>query len=82
MAKFIKERCKAAHHVLISTEGPYENVIKIKPPICFGPEEAGGLLAALADALRALAETAGLKGRLVLESHRQVQAMTAHRSRL
>jgi 4-aminobutyrate aminotransferase-like enzyme len=40
--------------ILVSTDGPFDNVLKIKPPICFGSREADlladGLDAALAEA--------------------------------
>jgi 4-aminobutyrate aminotransferase-like enzyme/Ser/Thr protein kinase RdoA (MazF antagonist) len=38
--------------VLLSTDGPAGNVIKIKPPLCFGEVEAKILVATLAAALR------------------------------
>ncbi len=38
--------------VLISTDGPFDNVLKIKPPMAFGVVEADLLLEALAGALR------------------------------
>jgi 4-aminobutyrate aminotransferase-like enzyme/Ser/Thr protein kinase RdoA (MazF antagonist) len=37
--------------VLLSTDGPFDNVLKIKPPLAFGRPEADLLLEALADAL-------------------------------
>jgi 4-aminobutyrate aminotransferase-like enzyme len=39
--------------VLLSVDGPRRNVIKIKPPLCFGRVEAEILVATLAAALRA-----------------------------
>jgi 4-aminobutyrate aminotransferase-like enzyme len=36
-----------AHRVLLSTDGPYDNVIKMKPPMVFGEEEADQVLATL-----------------------------------
>ena len=38
--------------VLISTDGPFDNVLKIKPPLAFGPTEATLLTDALGAALR------------------------------
>ncbi|WP_428640969.1 aminotransferase class III-fold pyridoxal phosphate-dependent enzyme [Roseibium sp.] len=38
--------------VLISTDGPLENVLKIKPPMVFGKEEADILIGELGDTLR------------------------------
>lgn len=29
----------ATRHVLISTDGPYHNVLKLKPPMCFSMED-------------------------------------------
>lgn len=40
--------------VLISTDGPFDNVLKIKPPLAFAMPEADLLLDALGRALRAL----------------------------
>ncbi|HZO23306.1 MAG TPA: aminotransferase class III-fold pyridoxal phosphate-dependent enzyme [Steroidobacteraceae bacterium] len=40
--------------VLIGTEGPHENVLKIRPPMPFNQEDAGMLISALEDALRPL----------------------------
>jgi 4-aminobutyrate aminotransferase-like enzyme/Ser/Thr protein kinase RdoA (MazF antagonist) len=37
--------------VLLSTDGPDRNVIKIKPPLCFGRDDADRLLAVLDDVL-------------------------------
>lgn len=41
--------------VLISTDGPHENVLKIKPPMVFGRPEADILVAALDTALKDIA---------------------------
>jgi ethanolamine-phosphate phospho-lyase len=38
IATWLKERCKA-RRVLLSTDGPYDNVLKIKPPMVFGRAE-------------------------------------------
>lgn len=42
--------------VLVSTDGPWENVLKIKPPMVFGRAEADRLLAATEAALTALGQ--------------------------
>ena len=34
--------------VLIGSEGPAANVLKLRPPMCFGPEHADRVLAAFA----------------------------------
>ena len=37
--------------ILLSTDGPFHNVIKFKPPMCFDHENADTLSAALVNAL-------------------------------
>jgi 4-aminobutyrate aminotransferase-like enzyme/Ser/Thr protein kinase RdoA (MazF antagonist) len=42
-AAYLKERmCR--HGILMSTDGPHENVLKIKPPMCFDERDADFLL--------------------------------------
>lgn len=41
--------------VMLSTDGPFDNVLKIKPPMAFGVEEAGILAGSLERALDSLA---------------------------
>lgn len=55
-AAWIKARCKTAHKVLLSTEGPYSNVIKIKPPMCFSRGDVDRMVAALVEALGAVSQ--------------------------
>ena len=40
-------------NVLVSTDGPHRNVIKIKPPLCFSKEDGEHLAKALDGALTA-----------------------------
>ena len=47
----MRDRC-----VLISKIGPRDNVLKIRPPLCFGEAEADLLVEALADTMRHLGE--------------------------
>ncbi|MDA1265461.1 MAG: aminotransferase class III-fold pyridoxal phosphate-dependent enzyme, partial [Planctomycetota bacterium] len=49
-ASYVADRMKAKG-VLISTDGPHHNVLKIKPPIVFDEEDAARLLAALREVL-------------------------------
>jgi 4-aminobutyrate aminotransferase-like enzyme/Ser/Thr protein kinase RdoA (MazF antagonist) len=42
---------KRDHHILLSSEGPYHNVLKIKPPAAFSMEDCDRFLAALAATL-------------------------------
>jgi hypothetical protein len=41
--------------ILVSTDGPFDNVLKIKPPVCFGIREAGMLAEGIDQALKRLA---------------------------
>ena len=49
VADWVVSACLARHSVLLSTDGLCENVIKVKPPMCFSAEDAEELLAALRD---------------------------------
>ena len=42
---------KTKHSVLSSTDGPMNNVIKIKPPLCFSAADADTFVHALDDAI-------------------------------
>eukprot|EP00798_Chlamydomonas_sp_ICE-L_P011143 gene11143-18762_t len=46
LARWLKERMKA-RQVLLSTDGPYDNVIKMKPPLVFGTQEVDTLVQTL-----------------------------------
>ncbi|TKB58703.1 aminotransferase class III-fold pyridoxal phosphate-dependent enzyme [Ferrimonas aestuarii] len=48
------ERLKQKHQILLSTEGKYYNVLKIKPPMAFSSEDAERVLAAVAQELTEL----------------------------
>ena len=47
-------RLKDVHRILTSIDGPDDNVLVIKPPMCFGLAEARMLVEALRRELRAL----------------------------
>lgn len=49
-ASFIRERMKDCG-ILLSTDGPLHNVIKIKPPICFNEDDADFLVRTLDEVL-------------------------------
>ncbi|MCP3952483.1 MAG: aminotransferase class III-fold pyridoxal phosphate-dependent enzyme [Desulfobacterales bacterium] len=51
LAGAVQNRLKA-DHVLVGTDGPFENVIKIKPPLCFDRKDADVFLQALEKALQ------------------------------
>lgn len=38
--------------ILMSTDGPYNNIIKVKPPMCFNSNDAGFLLEQMSEVLR------------------------------
>ena len=50
-ASYIAERMRD-HGILISTDGPLHNVLKIKPPLVFGPREADRLVETLGCVLK------------------------------
>lgn len=47
MAIWVVNYMKNVYKTLISVDGPYENVLKFKPPLVFNVEDAKNLLAAL-----------------------------------
>ena len=47
-------RLKDEHRILTSIDGPHDNVLVVKPPMCFGIDEAKELVAALRVELVAL----------------------------
>ena len=51
---FLCSRLKDVHRILTSIDGPHDNVLVVKPPLCFGRAEADRLVAALRAELRAL----------------------------
>jgi len=50
LASRVKERLKKKA-ILVGTDGPFDNVIKIKPPMCFTAANADELVAALEEAI-------------------------------
>ena len=46
LAKHIKNEMRKMN-ILVSTDGPYNNVIKMKPPLCFSPQDIDIVLDAL-----------------------------------
>ena len=53
-AAWIKGRCKEKHRVLLSCEGPYANVLKIKPPMVFSRDDVDRMVSAIEESLDAL----------------------------
>lgn len=43
LAQYLKNQLRN-HHILTGTDGPYDNVIKIKPPLCFSKKNVDILL--------------------------------------
>lgn len=80
LASALKLACKRRHRVLLSSEGPYASVLKLKPPMCFSKADADELAAALGAALAelgpeervALAEASRAQVAEVQERHRRL----------
>ncbi|EDV33899.1 uncharacterized protein Dana_GF19062 [Drosophila ananassae] len=53
-AHWVVNRMKQLHHVLVSSDGPNDNVIKLKPPMCFNRENADEFLLAFRECLTTL----------------------------
>lgn len=53
-ALWVVDRMKNHHRVLISSDGPDENVLKLKPPMVFDLENADEFLAAITECLNVL----------------------------
>ncbi|QKX06599.1 aminotransferase class III-fold pyridoxal phosphate-dependent enzyme [Aquimarina sp. TRL1] len=52
LANHIKNHLRN-RHILISTDGPYDNVLKTKPPLCFSKENAAEVVENIAEILQA-----------------------------
>lgn len=50
-AQWIVDRMKNVHHVLISSDGSDDNVLKLKPPMVFNIENADQFLKAITECL-------------------------------
>lgn len=53
-ANWIVDRMKSVHHVLISSDGPNNNVLKLKPPMVFTKENADEFFAAFKECMHFL----------------------------
>ena len=53
-ARLVVNRMKQMHKILVSSDGPNDNVIKLKPPMCFSQENADEFLLAFRECLSAL----------------------------
>ncbi|XP_011177329.2 alanine--glyoxylate aminotransferase 2-like [Zeugodacus cucurbitae] len=53
-AHWVVNRMKSLHRVLVSSDGPNDNVIKLKPPMCFNQENADEFLQAFRECLAML----------------------------
>ena len=53
-AKFVVDRMKNVHKILVSSDGPDDNVIKLKPPMVFSIENADEFLYAFRECLSQL----------------------------
>lgn len=55
-ASVIVNHMKERHKVLMSTDGPHHNVIKIKPPMCLNKDDVTWMITGLREALRYVRE--------------------------
>jgi ethanolamine-phosphate phospho-lyase len=55
-ASFVVNRMKNVHKILISSDGPDENVVKLKPPMVFNKENADEFIAGFKECLAQLQE--------------------------
>lgn len=53
-ANWIVDRMKSVHRVLISSDGPDDNVLKLKPPMVFNIDNADEFLSAIKECLTTL----------------------------
>lgn len=53
-ANWIVDRMKSVHHVLISSDGPCDNVLKLKPPMVFTKENADEFFVAFKECMHFL----------------------------
>lgn len=56
-AEWIVNRMKSKHRILISSDGPHENVLKLKPPMVFNMDNAKEFLVAITECLNTLVDT-------------------------
>lgn len=56
-AEWIVDRMKSKHRVLISSDGPDENVLKLKPPMVFNLDNGKEFLTAITECLATLRDT-------------------------
>lgn len=57
-AQWIVDRMKSVHRVLISSDGPHENVLKLKPPMVFTKENADEFFVAFKECMHFLQKVA------------------------
>lgn len=90
-AHWVVDRMKQKHRILVSSDGPNDNVIKLKPPMCFNLENADEFLLAFRECLTALKKEGERKETTVLatnnatttiESLTQTSKLFEHRDRL
>ena len=53
-ATYVVNELRIQHKILLSTDGPFHNVLKFKPPLCFTLENAKYLLDSLENVLQSL----------------------------
>lgn len=53
-ASFVVNRMKNLHKILVSSDGPNENVVKLKPPMCFNKNNVDEFIAGFRECLQQL----------------------------
>lgn len=55
-ARWVVDQMKNVFHILVSSDGPDDNVVKLKPPMVFSQENADEFLAAFKECLKKLGQ--------------------------
>lgn len=50
-ARYIVAKMRSDYHILLSTDGPYDNVLKMKPPMCFNKKNCDDVIQSLSKLL-------------------------------
>jgi ethanolamine-phosphate phospho-lyase len=73
MARWIKERMKE-RRVLLSTDGPYDNVVKIKPPMSWVKSDVQRLVSNLLETLEGFMTSVGARVEIEREEEKHLRA--------
>lgn len=73
-AHWVVDRMKDTHRILISSDGPNDNVIKLKPPMCFNHDNANTFVMALRECLTLLEQKDQVND--ILHNNESVELLT------